>query len=523
MNSDLFDHLKKFKTNPYLFIGSGLSRRYLGLPTWEALLNNFFTNSGITGDFEYYQSKSNGDLPLIATELAKEFFEIWWKDAKYKSVRDLQKGLAKEGSSIPIKIEIANLITKTQKLSKTFENEINLLKTSVIDGVITTNWDSFIESTFNDFNVYIGQQELLFSESISIGEIYKIHGCVTRPQSLVLTKEDYLDFNNRNAYLAAKLLTIFVEHPIIFIGYSLSDTNILQIIDSIVQCVEPKNLDKLKDRLIFVEWQRGKTFEIKDSNLMLPENKVLPIKLIQTASFEPIFETLSTLTRQIPVKILRKLKNAVVEFVKSNNPSSKIYVKDIDAITDDTDVEYAIGVGIATSLLSSQGYKGIDTIDIIEDILNDNKNFNAGQLIEHTLSRLTKGNGYVPVYKYLKSDGHLNKNGTLNQISLAQLKNKLLLKSNPPICFLPPKAFAKKQVEIRRNHKDINSVINAFDKEHSLNFIPLLDIKQIDQSQLLKFLRVCFKDEKLKKSSAFRKLVCLYDYLNNGNNDASLK
>jgi len=513
MNSDLFDHLKKFNTNPYLFIGSGLSRRYIGLPTWEDLLITFFQSSGITGDFEYYQSKSNGNLPLIATTLASEFFEIWWKDSKFKSNRETHKALAKEGNSIPLKLEIASLISMSKKTPKVYESEIRLLRTSVIDGIITTNWDNFLENTFDDFNVYIGQQELLFSESISIGEIYKIHGCVSRPQSLVLTEKDYDDFNNRNAYLAAKLLTIFVEHPIIFIGYSLSDSNILEIIDSIVKCVEPKNLDKLKDRLIFIEWQKGKEFEIKDSSLMLPENKVLPIKLIRTDSFEPVYETLSALKRRIPVKILRKLKTSVVEFVKSNDPSSNIFVKDIESITDDTKIEYAIGVGIATQLLSAQGYKGIDTIDIIDDILHDNKHFDSKQLIENTFPKLLKGNGFIPIFKYLKNEGLLNKNGTLNQSALSKLNCTLTLKPNAPTCFFPPKGYTNKQPEIRRNHKDINSILNSYDKDHSLNFIPLLELKSIDLSQLIKFLRVCFKDPKLQKCTPFRKLVCLYDYM----------
>ena len=510
MNSDLFDHLKAFNTNPYLFIGSGFSRRYLSLPTWEELLSNFFSVSSIEGDFEYHKSKCNGNLPLLATNLSNEFHEIWWKNKQYIESRNAFKSLASEHVNLPLKIEISNYIRSTQKISTRYNKEIELLKTIVIDGIITTNWDNFLDDNFNEFNIYIGQQELLFSEAISIGEIYKIHGCISRPETLILTDEDYLDFNSKNAYLAAKLLTIFVEHPIIFIGYSLSDNNIQQIIDSIVKCVDPKNLDKLRNRLIFVEWKENSEFEIKDSSIKLPDNKVLPIKLIITDSFEPIFETLSTLKRQIPIKILRKLKNSVVEFVKSNNPTSKVFVTDIDSINDDTLIEYAIGVGVATQLLSTQGYKSIETIDIIEDILNDNKNYDTKLLVENTFPKIIKGNVFIPVYKYLKSEKLLTKSGAL------KVKNKFELRKNTPTCFLPSENYMKKQTEIRRNHKDVNSIVNTFDMSHSLNYIPLLDLKTINLTQLQNFLRSCLKDEITKKSSNFRKLVCLYDYLKYG-------
>lgn len=516
MTTDLQEHLAKFTTNPYLFIGSSLSRRFVSLPTWEELLINFFELSKIDGDYEYHRSKSNGNLPQLASNLSKEFHEIWWKASEFKASRDKNKKEAKERQDAPFKIQLADVVTAKAQINNIYNTEINLLQSSVIDGIITTNWDVFLESIFKDYQVFIGQQELLFSEGVSIGEIYKIHGCISRPQSMIVTSEDYLNFNQRNAYLAAKLLTIFVEHPIIFLGYSLSDENIQQIIDSIVSCVDSSNLDKLKDRLIFVEWKSGHDFEMKDSIIKLPENKVLPIKLITTDSFEPIFKTLSSLKRQIPVKVLRKLKNSVVEFVKTSNPTSKIYVQDINAITEDSDIEYAIGVGVADQFISSQGYKAIDATDIIEDILHNNKKYDAQKLLGHTFPTLLKGNAYVPIFKYLRQLNYLSKDASLNAEGIKKTKGLFNIRTNTPTCFLPPEMYLKKQTEIRRNHKDIRSIIKAYDKDHAVVFIPLLENKSIDLSQLKAFLRECFTEPALRRHTNFRKLVCLYDYLNFG-------
>ena len=150
-----------------------------------------------------------------------------------------------------------------------------------------------MEATFSDYKTYIGQEQLLFSENISIGEIYKIHGCVTSPESLIVSSNDYANFKKRNAYLAAKLLTIFVEHPVIFLGYSISDPNILELLFSLKDCLAAHNIEKLKDRLIFVEWRAEQNEPIMiDGTLSLSDGKILPIKHIKINSFQSAVELL---------------------------------------------------------------------------------------------------------------------------------------------------------------------------------------------------------------------------------------
>jgi hypothetical protein len=236
---------------PFLFVGSGFSRRYLALEDWRGLLSRFCLSGQ---PFEYYLASADGDYPTIAKLVGDDFNSLWWHDEKYKESREKNKTNIKDKTSA-LRIEISNYLnTLDQNVAKNsvYKDEIDMLPSLNVDGIITTNWDPFLEQIFPDYNVYIGQEQLLFANPQGIGEIYKIHGCASDPSSLVLTDTDYSAFAERNAYLAAKLITIFVEHPIVFIGYSLSDNNIRTMLRSISSCIGSNNIENLRKNLIFI-------------------------------------------------------------------------------------------------------------------------------------------------------------------------------------------------------------------------------------------------------------------------------
>jgi hypothetical protein len=249
----LENHLNMIPTGAFLFVGSGLSRRYLDLETWSDLLRRFCIGKR---EFEFYLSTADGQLPKAATALSKDFHKLWWTEPQFAASRENYKTKVTKNSHA-LKTEIAQYIRRLNcEIPETSPNaeEIQLLRKANIDGIITTNWDVLLEGLFPDFKTYIGQDALLFSSPASIAEIYKSHGCCTEPSSLVLTAADYQNFNKKNPYLAAKLLTLFTEHPVIFLGYSLSDPNITAILASLVRCLGQAHVEKLQDRLIFVEW-----------------------------------------------------------------------------------------------------------------------------------------------------------------------------------------------------------------------------------------------------------------------------
>lgn len=309
-------HIDKFSTSPFLFIGSGFSRRYLGLPTWELLLMEICKDLGLKKPYNFYKSNADSKLPKVATIIGQDFNEIWWKEDDFEKSREDFADLAETKFS-PLKFEVAkkikskDLIIEDDLISK----ELKLLKKINIDGAITTNWDELLEQIFPQFNKFIGQEELIFSELYSIGEIYKIHGCCSKPNSLILTEEDYCNYEGRNAYLAAKLLTIFIENPIIFIGYSLDDKNIQEILKSIIKCLTKEKIEKLKDRLIFCQWNPEPIEPSMIDSTILISDTVIPIKLMTVNNFLDIYTVLANNKRKLPIKILRQMKGMVYDFV----------------------------------------------------------------------------------------------------------------------------------------------------------------------------------------------------------------
>lgn len=228
--------LKTKACQPILFIGSGFSRRHFKGPSWDELLSYLASNCpAIDKEYAFYKQLYNGDMLRIGEEFSKLYHQWAWGNGKEHFPKELY------GQEVPtsayIKYTIAAYLQKMtpQKIinsSSLLKDEIAAIKSIRPHAIITTNYDRFLELVFEDYAPIIGQ-EIMQAGSVSIGEIFKIHGCASKPQSLVLTAADYADFIKRKKYLSAKLLTFFTEHPLLFVGYSAGDPNIRAILSDI--------------------------------------------------------------------------------------------------------------------------------------------------------------------------------------------------------------------------------------------------------------------------------------------------
>ncbi|MGC8107663.1 SIR2 family protein, partial [Salmonella enterica] len=70
IKDDLIAHFSGALLAPFLFVGSGFSRRYLGLEDWSSLLQKF---SSQLKSYEYYVASADGYLPKVASLLSSDF------------------------------------------------------------------------------------------------------------------------------------------------------------------------------------------------------------------------------------------------------------------------------------------------------------------------------------------------------------------------------------------------------------------------------------------------------------------
>lgn len=61
----------------------------------------------------------------------------------------------------------------------------------------------------------------------------KLHGTVSRPKEIVLTKRDYIRYNDRFAALAGIVQSTLLTRHLLSIGFSLADDNFHKIFDSV--------------------------------------------------------------------------------------------------------------------------------------------------------------------------------------------------------------------------------------------------------------------------------------------------
>lgn len=69
--------------------------------------------------------------------------------------------------------------------------------------------------------------------------LLKMHGCVEHADDIILTRENYLRYAERNAALAGIVQAMLITRSMLFLGFSLGDDNFLRIVDAVRRAIRP--------------------------------------------------------------------------------------------------------------------------------------------------------------------------------------------------------------------------------------------------------------------------------------------
>jgi hypothetical protein len=179
-----------------VFIGAGVSAA-AGLPTWEQLLDELATRSGLDDDLREGLTRlpPQDSAALLARELGRDRVETFVKER------------FGPGSYAMAHALVADL---------------------PVQEFVTTNYDPLVELAAADMGRRL--QVLPFDEARPGAPwLLKLHGDAAHPESVVLTREEYLQFGDTRAALAGVLHSLLLTRHVLFVGTSMLDDDLIRI------------------------------------------------------------------------------------------------------------------------------------------------------------------------------------------------------------------------------------------------------------------------------------------------------
>lgn len=347
----VLNQLIKNNEYPIIFLGSGISKRYLKkFPAWEDLLEEYWEQIGEQTPFYSYLISFSKEIKATHPDYNESQIEFLTNIKVAKYVETKFNELYLEG-----KIKISNLDFKSYyrnnlsafkqaiavrfgdyEIKKDMESELVLFKSLLRKAqiIVTTNYDNFIEDMYSGDDeekliTYIGN-EGFFNESQGWAKLYKIHGGVDEPNSIIITEDDYSHFNKNKILISAKLISALVSSPIIFMGYSLKDENVQSMIAEFASQLPQEDIRKSAQRIIVIEWEQGQN-ELIESQIR-EYDFGWNYTLIRTDNYKSVYEKLVMINQGLSPVHVRKynqvIKKLIVEKGKKGSLDSVLLSPD---------------------------------------------------------------------------------------------------------------------------------------------------------------------------------------------------
>lgn len=354
ISSDVAAQIEQLRCQPVLFFGTGISRRYFGAPNWVELLQTLATECPLI-DKEYaYYAQSCSSEPQIGSIFADKYKEWAWGTGKNQFPKELfgpevsPDAFLKFATATVLK---AKSPASLDDLDSTFSGEIAALQEIKPHAVLTTNYDTLLEKVFPEHAVIVGQSALK-GMPFTVGEIFKFHGCVNEIDQMVLTSEDYETFHRKKKFIAARLLSLFNEHPMLIVGYGAGDPNVQALLSDIDEALGLPG--SLIENIYFVEYKadaEDQTSLPLEKLIQIEDNRSVRVKLIVASDLEWVFKAFKSPENlhSIPPNFMRAILARSYELCRSDIPKTKIDV-DFDFLERklDNPEEFAKLFGITT-------------------------------------------------------------------------------------------------------------------------------------------------------------------------------
>lgn len=491
---NISEFIGNYKNHPVLFIGSGFSFRYLKTSyTWDQLLakicEDLCGNDEMYLDIKSSCTAANGycSYPQMASKIENVFNKTLEQDrnGKFKAVNDQFYDSMRSGVKLSrLKIYIANILSDIT-IKDGVQDEISELKKvrKNISSIITTNYDTFIESVF-EFNSLVGNDILL---SNPYGAIYKIHGCVNDISKIIITEEDYKRFDEQYELIRAQMLSLFIHNPIIFIGYNIGDENIKKVLKTIFSYI-PTNTpeaEKVRQNFLLIEYDKGsKNQEITEHDIIVKESNIR-INKLKTDDFISIYKTLADITLPISAMDVRKVQSIVKE-IYAGGTIKVMITEDIDSLKNSDKI-----LAIGSSRTISYQFMTIKEMTQNYFTIIDESNAPLLSLIN---KQTIADNQYFPIYGFLTICDKIEKAEHLKRIQTDNINQ-----------YISSKAY-------KNSHTKIDDIMNDKNIAESYKYPALMDALYDDRLNLFEveqYLRGLPTAE--KQDSNYRRLLCLYD------------
>lgn len=524
----ILDKLLENNEFPVVFIGSGISKRLLdNFPDWPSLLEEFWNKANLKnfyGELNNARSRIQAEFPSynekevdheayiqVGATLEDEFNRQF--NSGQISIENFSQQDSFKTKISPFKKAIANRFNN-YSIKQSVESEYKsfvkmLLKTQII---LTTNYDTFIEDSYNKSGIheitkYVGQRGF-FGETFDYAELYKLHGCSSSPEDIILTKADYNRFERNSVLITAKIISMMLTSPIIFMGYSLTDVNMRRIISDFTRSLNDSEVEMLEERLILVEWLEGEQELIEE--VLTDRDLGCKLKVIKTDNFGLVFDKISKVDQGVAPSEVRKYQHVIKKLIVDSGRKGSLNTL-LVAPGQLEEIEKRIGDGKLIVALGDSTYifQMPDLLSYVYNYFYEDEPLHTDIALRFIASQIA--NSRIPFLKYVK-DVDIDKTN-LHAFDKDKIKHRIATYTNVSVCIKSINASYKIKSGSLKEILELN-----YKQEKELEIISY-NALTLDPDELNLYIKEKlnqFMEEGARSlPTSFRRMLMIFDFIKN--------